>query len=59
MTCTYGSNNVSTKHPISVLICQDLHKSVSVIVRFRSAISSEWEFSYAVFDALKYLRLAL
>lgn len=50
---SYRSDDVSSQHPVSLLVTEDLHHAVSVGVGLGSAVGCEGELADSVWDALK------
>lgn len=49
---TYRSDNVSSKHPVCLLVAEDLHHAISVRIGFGSAVSCKGELANSVGNSL-------
>lgn len=54
---TYRPNDVGTKNAVSSFISDNFDHTVSIVVRFSTAISSEWKFANFVLDPLNAIRM--
>lgn len=50
---TYRSDDVSSKHPVCLLVAEDLHHAISVGICFGSAIGCKRELANSVGNSLK------
>lgn len=50
---TYSSDDVSSQHPVCLLVAEDLHHAVGVGVGFGPAVGCKGEFANFVRDALR------
>lgn len=50
---TYSSDDVSSQHPVCLLVAEDLHHAVGVGVGFGPAVGREGEFADFVRDTLR------
>lgn len=50
---THRSDDVSSQHPVCLLVAEDLHHAVCVGVGFSSTVRGKGELAHLVWDALR------